>query len=222
MPIKNDKIFCINHPDTQLIQNLGFNALVTVERTELGTRFVPNSGIPVVAHTCPLCGYVEMYVAQKTPEWLEAISPEKTQPSGIFERDLIDEIALAIKDKNSPFHAKKTLENPVFNFGAIHYEADLLVETRGVVYIIEVKVVDINKKSSLSLLEKTAIRLREYTRRMEEEGRFGDKIYFPLLVVPEKWPYSKDIFRGVPVLVFDRTLKKFSNLQDIAYIFETK
>jgi hypothetical protein len=69
---KADAVVCVNHPSTQMVRNTGFNALVKFEKGSDGSlAFNTSSGIPLVVYYCPICGYIESYVAQKTPAWNE-------------------------------------------------------------------------------------------------------------------------------------------------------
>lgn len=65
-------VVCINnHGNNNLmLKNSGFNALTALEKESDGSvTFNGSSGIPIVVYYCPVCGYVESYVAQMTPFW---------------------------------------------------------------------------------------------------------------------------------------------------------
>jgi hypothetical protein len=62
---------------TGWLRNAGLSAITAVERANSGdVTFNPATGVPVVVYFCDLCGYIEMYAAQKTPYW----ELEKKQP----------------------------------------------------------------------------------------------------------------------------------------------
>ncbi len=63
MPLRNNTRFCVNHPDTQMLRNDGFNALIRVTKKGDKVLFNPSTGVPVEVYYCPTCGYVELYAA---------------------------------------------------------------------------------------------------------------------------------------------------------------
>jgi hypothetical protein len=70
MPMKNGVPHCVNHPDVQLTKQQGFNAVTALEKAPAGPpNFKPDTGIPTVVYYCNLCGYMELYAAQKTSFW---------------------------------------------------------------------------------------------------------------------------------------------------------
>jgi len=71
MPIKNEKIYCINHPDLLMKRLPGYYAITKLEKDGEKITFMPSSGIPVVVFTCGECGYLEFYPALKFKAWRE-------------------------------------------------------------------------------------------------------------------------------------------------------
>lgn len=69
MPIRINAVYCVNHPNTPMTRNEGFNALTGLEKNSSGVAFNPSTGIPIVTFFCDECGYIEMYAATKTPFW---------------------------------------------------------------------------------------------------------------------------------------------------------
>jgi hypothetical protein len=69
MPIKNNDVYCVNHPNDKMLKNEGFNAITKFDIESSGFTFNPASGIPIVLYFCDKCGYVETYAAQKTKYW---------------------------------------------------------------------------------------------------------------------------------------------------------
>jgi hypothetical protein len=70
MPLQSGIPVCINHPTVLLLRNSGLSAVTSLERAASGeVAFNPSVGVPVVMYYCEICGYIEMYAAQKTPYW---------------------------------------------------------------------------------------------------------------------------------------------------------
>lgn len=69
MPIKNDIVFCLNHPDIAMAKAEGFNAITAISVSDEQVQFRPDTGLPVVVHYCEVCGYIESYLAPKTKFW---------------------------------------------------------------------------------------------------------------------------------------------------------
>jgi len=69
MPMQNDQVFCINHPNQLMTRNTGFSALTKVDKKQNIITFNPSSGVPIIVFYCPLCGYVEEYAAHPNEEW---------------------------------------------------------------------------------------------------------------------------------------------------------
>ena len=69
MPRTNDIVFCVNHPEQQMVKNEGFSAITSVKKDGDKVSFNPSSGVPVVTYYCPQCGYIENYAAQVYGEW---------------------------------------------------------------------------------------------------------------------------------------------------------
>jgi len=71
MPLKDGKRYCMNHPNTRMGRTERFKALVNVNgATTSGTggTIDPGSGIIVMPFVCEECGYLELYLADKTPQ----------------------------------------------------------------------------------------------------------------------------------------------------------
>jgi hypothetical protein len=83
MPKRDGHIYCINHTDERMIKNEGFNALTTVQYEEGHIKFVPSTGIPTVVFYCNLCGYIEVYAAQKTAYWEKSVMADMRDRAGI-------------------------------------------------------------------------------------------------------------------------------------------
>jgi len=76
MPLRGEKVFCVNHPTVECQLNNTFNALITVNKSkEGGVNFDLGSGVPVITLICPVCGYVELYSAIKTDSWKRGAIP---------------------------------------------------------------------------------------------------------------------------------------------------
>lgn len=76
MPLRGQKVFCVNHPSIECELNSTFNALISVEKDKEGeVSFDLGSGVPVVVFICSQCGYVELYAAIKTDYWKRGSIP---------------------------------------------------------------------------------------------------------------------------------------------------
>lgn len=66
MPIKEGKRFCINHPSSRMNRTETFKALVNMKGTGEDATINTASGLVVMPFVCEECGYLELYVADKT------------------------------------------------------------------------------------------------------------------------------------------------------------
>ena len=70
MPLKDGKRFCLNHPKIRMTRTERFKALSNVEGATTsgsGGKIDPASGLIVMPFVCEECGYLELYLADKTP-----------------------------------------------------------------------------------------------------------------------------------------------------------
>lgn len=208
MPIKNGTVFCINHPETPMIRNSGFNAITTVERTDTGFAFMSTSGMPLVAYFCNECGYVESYAAQKTRFWSE-VEPMAGMASERL-RKFEDEAIQALSSPTGPFGRAEVQRNLRLETGLGWSEVDAAAQTETAVYIIEIKA-----SASRRLLESAAAQVRNhvdvYRSHLLKQGK---KLpVFPVIVAPAEVKVADDVY-GVPVLKFDPVLKMFVNQEN--------
>jgi len=68
MPIKEGKRYCINHPKARMNRTETFKALVGMKGTGVDATISPSSGLVVMPFVCEECGYLELYVADKTQQ----------------------------------------------------------------------------------------------------------------------------------------------------------
>lgn len=215
MPLINNNVFCINHTETKMIRNIGFNAIITVERTEIATNFDPKSGVPVVAYSCPICGYVEMYAAQKTEYWDSAIRPEDDYRAHNYHSILEQEIVTAIQAPNSPFQPLEVKREVQVLLGSRNFRIDVVVISKLVTYIIEIK-----SKLSLSDLERAAAKIKDITniyrhqRRSIPLSKYDTGFYIPVVITENHDKIGNNI-RGVPIVKYDLFSKKFVNFSEI-------
>ena len=66
MPIKDGKRFCVNHPNARMNRTESFKALVNIRGGATDGTIDPSSGLVVMTFVCEECGYLELYVADKT------------------------------------------------------------------------------------------------------------------------------------------------------------
>lgn len=70
MPLKDGKRFCLNHPKIRMTRTERFKALSNVEGATTagsGGKIDSTSGLIVMPFVCEECGYLELYLADKTP-----------------------------------------------------------------------------------------------------------------------------------------------------------
>lgn len=66
MPLHDGKVYCINHPDDQMMKNTGLNALIgVVKEKEKPVSFILGSGTIVQVFLCGKCDYIELYLARE-------------------------------------------------------------------------------------------------------------------------------------------------------------
>lgn len=68
MPIKEGKRYCVNHPHTRMNRTETLKALVAIQGTAQDAKINPASGLVVMPFVCEECGYLELYVADKTQQ----------------------------------------------------------------------------------------------------------------------------------------------------------
>jgi hypothetical protein len=209
MPIKNGTVFCINHPDTAMIRNSGFNAITTVERTDSGFIFIPTSGMPLVAYFCNECGYVESYAAQKTRFWSESEITVGTISERL--RRFEDEVIQALKAPDGPFGQAEVQPNLRLETGLGWADVDAVVRAETGIYILEIKA-----SSSRRQLESAAAQVRNHVDVYRSHIlKRGQRLpVFPIIVAPAEAKVTDDVF-GVPVLKFDPVIRTFVNRDNV-------
>jgi len=68
MPIKDGKRYCLNHPAARMNRTGSFKALANVEGTATEGTINPGAGLVVMPFVCEECGYLELYIADKTQQ----------------------------------------------------------------------------------------------------------------------------------------------------------
>lgn len=68
MPIKDGKRYCINHTSERMNRTETFKALVNIDGSTAGGTINPKSGLVVMPFVCEVCGYLELYVADRTTQ----------------------------------------------------------------------------------------------------------------------------------------------------------
>lgn len=61
---KNEKgeVKCLNNPQHEMTISGEYNALTGLKKAQDGSyNFLVDRGIPIIAHVCKNCGYVEIY-----------------------------------------------------------------------------------------------------------------------------------------------------------------
>jgi predicted nucleic-acid-binding Zn-ribbon protein len=210
MPIRNTTVYCVNHVMTVMVKNSGYNALIKLERTGSKVIFDANSGIPVVAYSCPICGYMEIYDAQKTSAWQEIESETEQEPligALEFERTAIDAL---IQSDNISQNTAVDRSAVVMGDGLVR-EIDAILYGSERIYLIEVK--NSYSKRGLQIaiekLTQAAYILRDRWGDQEKE-----KPIIPMVIIPSV-VRAPDILSGVPILKFDPNNFRFINEEEI-------
>lgn len=66
MPIKDGKRYCVNHPNARMNRTESLKALVNIKGSAAEASINTASGLIVMPFVCEDCGYLELYVADKT------------------------------------------------------------------------------------------------------------------------------------------------------------
>lgn len=69
MPIRNNRIYCINHPDEELISaneqpEWDHFVLLAKQRPDQKMYDILQKGTAMIFHACPICGYAEPYLTK--------------------------------------------------------------------------------------------------------------------------------------------------------------
>jgi hypothetical protein len=204
MPFRNEDVYCINHVDTRMVRNEGFNALMRVERIGEGIGFDSASGVPVLIYSCPDCGYIELYAAQKTKEWDDASQPQERVRFEGF-RHFENQIIQALRSPDSPLAGHELRTEVRLHSKDRRHEVDAIARSGDKVYIIEVK----NSGSKRSL-DSAAAQVRNLVELYKNTLGSKDTQVLPLIIVPSTAVPQDTVF-GVPILKFDEKNKRFVN-----------
>ncbi len=212
MPINNGQVFCINHPDTILVRNPGFNAVTKVDTTGISLTFNPTTGVPLVVYYCETCGYVELYAAQKTSYWNE----EKFGGTPSERAERFEElVAEALRSQLSPFGTGVVLKNEQLEYGGRTYESDIIVKTNNGIFIIEIK----SSASRNALM--SAVHQVQQVANVYYLIKGEDVPLFPIVVIPAE-VNTPDEVSGIPVLKFDPERRIFTNGERVLNILRNK
>ncbi len=66
MPIKDGKRYCINHPKVRMNRTESFKALMNVKGGATDGTISTTAGLVIMTFVCEECGYLELYVADRT------------------------------------------------------------------------------------------------------------------------------------------------------------
>lgn len=66
MPIKDGKRYCINHPKVRMNRTESFKALMNVKGGATDGSISTTAGLVIMTFVCEECGYLELYVADRT------------------------------------------------------------------------------------------------------------------------------------------------------------
>lgn len=205
MPINaGGTIVCVNHPAVPMQIIDGLQALVAVNKTRAGVLFRPDSGLPVVAYVCNLCGYIETYAAIKTPYWDEIdLSPQGVTPvaAKAFEDAALQ--ALVAQLPGPPAQIQREVGLPGQPSTSPRVDAILSHGDR-------LLVVDVKAAPPGTQLLSAAAQVREFANLAAQSYRHNPTLVIPLLIVPPVGLTQADYY-GVLVLEFDATQGQFTN-----------
>ena len=66
MPIKEGKRYCVNHPKVRMNRTESFKALMNVKGGATDGTISSTAGLVIMPFVCEECGYLELYVADRT------------------------------------------------------------------------------------------------------------------------------------------------------------
>lgn len=70
MPLRDNEVFCLNHPDVSMFRHDHLNVVHNLRINEERRAEVEEKrGVPVVMFFCPECGYCETYAAKGMGIW---------------------------------------------------------------------------------------------------------------------------------------------------------
>lgn len=189
-----------------MIKNSGYNALIRLERNGSKVAFDATSGVPVVAYSCPICGYIELYSAQKTSSWQDdsaSSDSDNRLPSLEFEQIAIDAL---LRSTYIPAGTVTERRVPIIAEGLMR-EVDAILFTPETIFIIEIKA-----KYSRLELRNAASKLTQavYLYRNSNRGVTNASPIIPLLIIPSIFK-ADNIVDGVPVLKLDTYNQLFTN-----------
>lgn len=67
-------LFCPHHPEVPMQREPGFYSINCLTPTPNGAVFHAEIGTPLRVFFCPICGRVELFTANKDPDWLAALT----------------------------------------------------------------------------------------------------------------------------------------------------
>ena len=68
MPIKDGKRYCVNHTNARMNRTETLKALVNIDGSSASGTLNPKSGLVVMPFVCEECGFLELYVADRTTQ----------------------------------------------------------------------------------------------------------------------------------------------------------
>jgi hypothetical protein len=204
MPLKQKIVWCVNHPDIAMIQNEGFNALIRLQRSGNTLSFDSSQGAPVLMYSCPECGYVEMYAAQKTALWHdEAVRDGEGSISAVaFELTVLR----ALIGPSSPLSPRSMDVAPEIKGLESTLRPDAIIHSDEAAYVVEVKA-----GTSRQLIERGIHQVSRYARALAKnaEMRRMNQLVIPILVCPAQTNIKTT--GEVLILKYDMDRDEFTN-----------
>lgn len=209
MPLRSNRLYCINHPNTPLQQNDSFGAVTEFRRHGGSGVFDGTRGVPVSIHYCPECGYIELYAAQKSEGWdrREAAGATSLSAAIGFERAVLEAISSGVP----PFIGARVVPNFRLQSSDARM-ADAYVEVGNSRYIVMIKAATswhLVQDAASTARENVAIFDHVYGRRAEPT--------VPLLIVPAN-PWLPLAALGVTILQFDLSVGAFTRSESLSTV----
>lgn len=215
MPLKQKIVWCVNHPDIAMIQNEGFNALIRLQRSGNTLSFDSSQGAPVLMYSCPECGYVEMYAAQKTALWHDEAGRDGEGSISTVAFELT--VLRALIGPSSPLLPRSMDVAPEIKGLESTSRPDAIIHSDQAAYVVEVKA-----GTSLQFIDRGIHQVVRYARALVQnaEIRRTNQKVIPILVCPSQ----TNIVTGGAALIlkYDMERDEFTNRDEFLTLLFAK
>lgn len=197
MPKRDNKIYCLNHPEQSLIRNLTTSAFINFDNTNSENTLNLNSGVPVNIYICPICGYVESY----------SISVEKNLNRADEAFEFENDVYIELKNKLG-----EVIRNYPIKMRNFTRTIDFLYNGDEAIYIIEAKL------RAGSRLTDLLVKLGDDALSLKKSMPLEKRSVKALLILAEDHDYmgqrNFELNNHVRILRYDRVLKRIIGLEE--------